>query len=101
MARQLAASITLTDEQIETKTFGGTTIRLPWSRIGELQEFRKPTQVGIVTTIRLISRDRDQQIIFDNQMPEFERLIEEIRVRTPHAITGRRPSLKDRYLWQM
>lgn len=99
--RQLADYVALTDDQIEARTFGGNTVRLQWSRIGELQEFRKPTQVGIVTTIRLLSLDRAQQIVFDSQMPKFESLVGEIRTRIPHAITGRRPSFKERYLWQM
>lgn len=90
--------VAVSDQYIEATGYGGTRIRLAWDGVGEVQHFVRTTTRGPVRVLRLLSIDRQRDVIFDDRLPGFEQLMALVETKIRHVDSGT-PSSWGRLLW--
>lgn len=90
--------VVVSDEFVESTGYGGTRIRLGWDGIGEVQHFVRRTTRGPIRVLRLLSIDRQRDVIFDDRLPGFGQLMGLVETRIRHVNSGT-PSSWGRLLW--
>ena len=77
----------VSDEYIEATRCGGMRVRLAWDGVGEVQHRVKATIHGPVRLVRLVSIDRQGEIIFSDRWPRFEELMGLVEAHVRHVPT--------------
>lgn len=90
--------VVVSDQYIEATGYGGTRIRLAWDGVGEVQHFVRTTTRRPIRVLRLLSIDRQRDVIFDDRLPGFEQLMSLVEMKVRHVNSGT-PSSWERLLW--
>jgi hypothetical protein len=90
--------VVVSDQFVETTGYGGTRIRLAWDGVGEVQHFVRTTTRGPIRVLRLLSIDRQRDVIFDDRLPGFGQLMGLVETKIRHVNSGT-PSSWGRLLW--
>lgn len=90
--------VVVSDQFVETTGYGGTRIRLAWDSVGEVQHFVRTTTRGPIRVLRLLSIDRQRDIIFDDRLPGFGQLMGLVETKIRHVNSGTSSSW-GRLLW--
>jgi hypothetical protein len=85
--------IVVSGEHIEATRIGARRVRLRWDGIGEVQHFVRATIRGPIRLLRLVSIDRQREVIFNDRL--LMRLVE---AGVRHVGPGE-PSAWGRLLW--
>jgi hypothetical protein len=96
--RGTAWRILASEQFIESVGFGGTRVRLAWDGVAEVQHFARRTTRGRVRVLRLLSLDRQREVIIDDRLSGFDSLMRLIETKVRHAGAGT-PSSWGRLLW--
>jgi hypothetical protein len=96
--RGTAWRIVASEQFIESVGFGGTRVRLAWDGVAEVQHFARRTTRGRVRVLRLLSLDRQREVIIDDRLSGFDSLMRLIETKVRHAGAGT-PSSWGRLLW--
>jgi hypothetical protein len=96
--RQVAERVLISDEKIEAWAYGGRRVCLQWDRIGELRQVDLITQTRTIKIVRIISLDRQQQIVITDLLIGFDDLMARIHAQTPHVRTGSEPTLGEKLM---
>lgn len=95
---QVADQIFVSDDQIEAWNYGGKKIQLRWDQIKALRQFKVSRGPRLLKVVRLISLDCHQQIVFTDDISEFEKLMTLIRAKVPNLRTGDKLTFWERLL---
>jgi hypothetical protein len=98
-AWRTAWRVVVSDEHIEATRYGGMRVRLPWDGVGEVQHFVRDSIQGPVRFLRLVSLDRQREVIFSDRLPGFEELMGLVETAIRHMRTGE-PTAWGQRLWQ-
>jgi hypothetical protein len=98
-AWRTAWRVVVSDRHIEATRYGGTRVRLTWDGVGEVQHFVRESIRGPVRFLRLVSLDRQREVIFSDRLPGFEELMGLVETAIRHIRTGE-PTAWGRLLWQ-
>jgi hypothetical protein len=90
--------IVVSDQHIEAARMGARRVRLTWDGIGEVQHFERATIQGPIRLLRLVSIDRQREVIFNDRLPRFDELMRLVEERVRHVGPGE-PSVWGRLLW--
>lgn len=90
--------VVVSDEFIEATRSGGTRVRLSWDGVGEVQHFVRATIQGPVRLVRLLSIDRQLEVIFNDRLPRFEELMGLVEAKVRH-VSADEPTSWGRLLW--
>lgn len=90
--------VVISEQYIEATSYGGTRTRLTWDGVGEVQHFVRSSSRGPIRMLRLASFDRQREVVFDDRLPGFERLMGAVETRIRHVPAGT-PSSWGRMLW--
>lgn len=90
--------VIVSDEFIEATRSGHGRVRLIWDGVGEVQHFVRTSPRGPIRVLRLVSIDRQREVLFDDRLPGFERLMGLVETRIRH-VRGGTPSSWGRMLW--
>ena len=93
-----ASRVVVADQFIEAAGYGRRRVRLTWDGIGEVQHFVRATTRGPVRVLRLLSLDRQREVVFNDRLPGFERLMSLVEIKVRHMSVGT-PSSWGRLLW--
>ena len=93
-----ARRVVVSDEDIEATRFGSTRVRLMWDGVGEVQHRVKATSQGPVRLVRLVSIDRQDEVVFSDRWPRFEELMGLVEAHVRHVSTEEATSW-GRFLW--
>ncbi len=88
--------IVVSEGFVEGTRYGGARIRLGWDGIGEVQHFLRAGTRGPIRVLRLLSIDRQREVIFDDRLPGFERLMGLVETGVRH-VGGGTPSSWGRF----
>jgi hypothetical protein len=97
--RQMTGRVVLSDAQIEAWTLGGKDKIIPWSEITEIRQFFIATRHGPIKAVRLNSFHPSKQIFLTDQMPGFDKIMQRILLKAPHARTSGKVTVGERILW--
>jgi hypothetical protein len=98
-AGRTARRLVVSDRFLEATHHGGRRVRLAWDSVGEVQHFVRSTRRGPARFLRLVSIDRQTQVIFSDRLPGFERLMALVEAGVRHVGAGD-PSAWRRMLWE-
>ncbi len=90
--------VVASDQGIEATRCGGRRVQLTWEGIGEVQYFVRGTIQGPLRLVRLVSIDRQREVIFNDRLPRFEELMGLVEAKMRHGSTGE-PTSWGRLLW--
>lgn len=90
--------IVVSEQYIEGTSDGGARTRLAWDGVGEVQHFVRGTTRGSIRVLRVLSIDRQRDVIFDDRLPGFEELMSLVEMKIRHASSDT-PSSWGRMLW--
>jgi len=90
--------IVVSDQHIEATRMGARQVRLTWDGVGEVQHFVRRTIQGPIRLLRLVSIDRQREIIFSDRLPRFEELMRVVEAKIRH-VGPAEPSAWGRLLW--
>jgi hypothetical protein len=90
--------IVVSDQHIEARRIGALRTRLAWESVGEVQHFAQRTIRGPVRFLRLVSIDRQRDIVFNDRLPGFDALMRAIEAKIRHVGIDE-PSSWGRLLW--
>jgi len=93
-----ARRVVVSDQYLEATHYGGTRIRLAWDGVGEIQHFVRGLRRHPIRVLRLLSVDRQRDVIFDDRLPGFEQLMSLVETKIHHVSSGT-PSSWGRLLW--
>ena len=65
--------VVVSDQHLEATRYGGMRVRLTWDGVGK------------VRAVRLVSLDRQREVIFSDWVPRFEELMGLVETATPHS----------------
>ena len=80
-----ASRVVVSDESIEATRSGGRQVRLTWDGVGETQHFERATIEGPVRLVRLVSIDRQLEVIFTDRLPRFDELLSLVEAHVRHV----------------
>jgi hypothetical protein len=90
--------VVVSDQYVEATRYGGARTRLVWDGVGEVQHFVRARTRGPIRVLRLLSVDRQRDVIFDDRLPGFEQLMGLVEARI-RQVNSRTPSSWGRMLW--
>jgi hypothetical protein len=90
--------VVVSDESIEATRSGGRRVCLSWDGVGEVQHFVRATIQGPVRLVRLVSIDRQLEVIFNDRLPRFEELMGFVEARVRH-VSAEEATSWGRLLW--
>ncbi len=90
--------VVVSNQYIEATRYGGMRVRLTWDGVGEVQHFVRATIQGPIRLVRLVSIDRQHEVIFNDHLPRFEALMGLVEAKIRHVSTGE-PTSWGRLLW--
>lgn len=93
-----ARRVVVSDRYLEATHCGGTRIRLAWDGVGEVQHFVRGRRRYPIRVLRLLSIDRQRDVMFDDRLPGFEQLMGLVEPKIRHVSSGT-PSSWGRLLW--
>ncbi len=91
--------VVVSDQGIEASRYGGRRVELPWEGIAEVQHFVRKTIQGPLRLVRLVSIDRQREVIFNDRLPRFEELMSLIEAKIRH-VGPEEPTSWERLLWR-
>jgi len=94
--RQAAEIVTLFDNHIEARNYGGKCISLQWDQISDIRSFKIITGFRDAEVVRLMSSDRRRHIVVSDLMPGFDDLMKFIQKKTSHAHVSENPNILER-----
>jgi len=77
--------VVISDQGIEASRYGGRRVELPWDSIAEVQHSVRRTIQGPLRLVRLVSIDRQREVIFNDRLPRFEELMRLVEAQIRHV----------------
>lgn len=93
-----ARRVVVSEQYLEATHYGGTRTRLAWDGVGEVQHFVRGRRRCPIRVLRLLSIDRQREVMFDDRLPGFEQLMGLVEAKIRHVRSGT-PSAWERLLW--
>jgi hypothetical protein len=90
--------VVVSDQGIEASRYGGRCVEVPWYGIAEVQHSVRRTIQGPLRLVRLVSIDRQREVIFNDRLPRFEELMRLVEARIRH-VGLEEPTSWARLLW--
>lgn len=90
--------VVASDEGIEAARPGSRRVRLTWDGIGDVQYRTKRGMRGPVRLMRLVSIDRQGEIVFNDRWPQFEELLGLVEAHVRH-VDAKEATSWSRSLW--
>jgi hypothetical protein len=90
--------VSVSDQHIEGARIGARPVRLTWAGVGEVQHFVRETSRGPIRLLRLLSIDRQREIVFTDRLPRFEELMRMVEAAIRHVSTEDSPAW-GHFLW--
>jgi hypothetical protein len=90
--------IVVSDQHIEARRIGAGRVRLTWDGVGEVQHFARRTIQGPVRFLRLVSIDRQREVVFNDRLPRFDALMRVVEAKV-RRVGIDEPSTWGRLLW--
>lgn len=91
--------VVVSDQGIEASRYGGRRVELPWDGIAEVQHSVRRSINGPLRLLRLVSIDRQREVIFNDRLPRFEELIRLVEAQIRH-VGPEEPTSWERLLWR-
>ena len=77
--------VVISDQGIEASRYRGRRVELPWDSIAEVQHSVRRTIQGPLRLVRLVSIDRQREVIFNDRLPRFEELMRLVEAQIRHV----------------
>jgi hypothetical protein len=91
--------VVVSDQGIGASRYGGRLVELPWYGIAEVQHSVRRTIQGPLRLVRLVSIDRQREVIFNDRLPRFDELMRLVEAQIRH-VGPEEPTSWERLLWR-
>lgn len=77
--------VSISDQHIEAARIGARPVRLTWDSVAEVQHSVRETNRGPLRLLRLLSMDRQREIVFSDRLPRFDELMRVVETKIRHV----------------